>query len=361
MTDRVRSREALVDTLAQTDPRETIRPREVASPERKRPDGTVQLIGGDVDHVQVDERGLASLAPRLVLGTTIGEGGMAIVRTATQTALGREVAVKTARPENAAKAAPGLLREAWITGALEHPNIVPIHDLGADDAGRPILVLKRIEGRPWSALLDQPLDWHLRQLEQVCHGVAFAHSRGIVHRDLKPANVMIGAFGEVYVLDWGIAVSLVDDGTGRLPLASGSREVAGTLAYMAPEMLEGVATEQTDVYLLGSILFELITGAPPHASASIDEALASIALSQPAVPDDAPTELVSICRRAMAATPADRFASVEALRSAIVEFREHRDSSEIARAALERLAELEAKLAAPSPERAVTYQLYGEI
>src|SRR5690606_8689637 len=102
--------------------------------------------------------------------------------------------------------------------------------------------------------------------------VRFAHARGVLHRDLKPGNVMIGNFGEVYLLDWGIAVALRDDGTGRFPLASEATELAGTPSYMAPEMLGREAgpplSERTDVYLAGAVLYELITGRPPHVGTS---------------------------------------------------------------------------------------------
>jgi len=340
--------DALAKTLARFDPRESIRP------------GTVQLVADEADHVAVDEHGLTALAPRLVLGATLGEGGMALVRAATQTSLGREVAVKTARPGTAARAAPGLLREAWVTGRLEHPNIVPIHDVGADEAGHPLLVLKRVEGRPWSDVIrERPVEWNVEQLVHVCHAIAFAHSRGIVHRDLKPGNVMIGEFGEVYVLDWGIAVSLVDDGSGRLPLAAASREVTGTLVYMAPEMLDGLATERTDVYQLGAMVYEIAAGMPPHVGETVETSLASIARSDPELPADTDPELVAICRRAMAPDPADRFASAEALRVALTEFLAHRGSAAIARAAQTELTALEEQLAARA-DRVALYQRFGE-
>src|SRR5678815_4585974 len=104
--------------------------------------------------------------------------------------------------------------------------------------------------------------------DRVLNAVRFAHSRGILHRDLKPANVMIGEFGEVYLVDWGIAVSLRDDGSGRLPLAANATEPAGTPVYMAPEMLgrDGLPplSERTDIYLAGAVLFEIVAGRPPH-------------------------------------------------------------------------------------------------
>jgi eukaryotic-like serine/threonine-protein kinase len=285
---------------------------------------------------------------------------MAIVRKATQTALHREVAVKTLRSEAADEAAPRLLREAWITGALEHPNIVPVHDLGSDERGRPLLVLKRIEGEPWQPKTRE-LDDNLATLMQVCHAIAFAHSRGIVHRDLKPENVMIGRFGEVYVLDWGIAVSTRDDGSGRLPLAADAREIAGTLAYMAPEMLgHEIPSERTDVFLLGAILYEIVEGKPPHLLESVSASLESIRACEPPFAEGAEAELVAICRRAMAKEPAQRYASADELRIAIAELLEHRTSAQIARESHDRLRELEAQLKTPDATRVTMYQLFGQ-
>ena len=128
-------RTALARTLASIDPRQTIRPPSLE---------TTVAHTGDAASLPVK---LERLSERLELGTTIGQGGMAIVRGAKQTSLHREVAVKTLRADATDHASPRLLREAWITGALEHPNIVPVHDLGADERGRPLLVLKRIERR----------------------------------------------------------------------------------------------------------------------------------------------------------------------------------------------------------------------
>ncbi|HUS32601.1 MAG TPA: serine/threonine-protein kinase, partial [Kofleriaceae bacterium] len=271
-----------------------------------------------------------------------------------------EVAVKTLRSDATDEAAPRLLREAWITGALEHPNIVPVHDLGSDERGRPLLVLKRIEGEPWHPK-SRDLEDNLATLMQVCHAIAFAHSRGIVHRDLKPDNIMIGRFGEVYVLDWGIAVATKDDGSGRLPLAAESREVAGTLAYMAPEMLGGAAvTEQTDVFLLGAILYEIIEGRPPHLLESIGASITSIALCEPSLSPDVPAELVAICRRAMAREAAQRYQTADELRLAVAAFLERRTSAQIAHESHEKLRELETQLAAKDATRVTMYQLFGQ-
>ncbi len=182
-----------------------------------------------------------SLDGKINFERTLGEGGMGIVHLATQATMGRHVAVKTLRDgASDVEATLRILREAWVTGALEHPNVVPVYDVAVDARGAPVIVMKRIEGRHWGELLvspdevrqrfavEDPLDWHVRTLASVCNAVHFAHSRGILHRDIKPENVMIGAFGEVYVLDWGIAVSLHDDPSGRLPLVSQAHGVAGT-------------------------------------------------------------------------------------------------------------------------------------
>lgn len=346
---------ALEQTLASVNPRETIVPPSF--------DSTIAHVRTEPPRASHD---LEPLGARIELGTTLGQGGMAVVRVARQKSLGREVAVKMMRGETVEVASIGMLREAWITGALEHPNIVPVHDLGIDEAGRPMLVLKRIEGKPWSELVgERSLEWNLQQLLQVCNAVAFAHSRGIVHRDLKPANIMIGGFGEVNVLDWGIAVSLVDDGSGRLPLATQCTDIAGTLAYMAPEMLgTGTVTAQTDVYLLGAILVEIATGRPPHLSKTIETTISSIRASQPVLGDDVPSEIAAICRRAMAKEPSERFATAEAFREAIVAFLEHRGSSVLADQAHVQLRELEAHLATRSDSaehRTRTYELFGEV
>ena len=322
---------------------------------------------------------LARLAPgaeaQLKPGKTIGEGGMGVIRVAEQTALGRTVAVKTLKGDGRNPAAAlDLLREAWVTGALEHPNIVPVHHVGLDEHGNPIIVLKLIEGVEWHDILEDAalvearygagdlLAWNLGILLQVTNALRFAHSRGIIHRDLKPANVMVGEFGEVYLLDWGIAVSLHDDGSGRLPLASAADEMAGTPCYMAPEMLARAGgpplSERTDVYLVGAVLFEIITGQPPHQGQTAVEVVTSVLASRPRLPDDAPAELARICTRAMEPDPADRYASIDELRHDLTAYLEHRGSARLADVARARKDELLALLVAER-EREAIYRLYG--
>jgi len=310
-------------------------------------------------------------------GEVIGEGGMGVVRTAEQVALGRTVAVKTLRADRRRdpESAVDLLREAWVSGTVEHPNVVPIHYVGVEPDGTPLIVMKRIEGVEWSKLFADPVEvrrrfgaadlvaWNLGILMQVLNALRFAHHRGIVHRDLKPANVMIGDFGEVYLLDWGIAVALRDDGTGRLPLAAQSTAMAGTPCYMAPEMLGraggGAITERTDVYLAGAVLFELVAGRPPHLGASAIETLTKVIESAPDIPPQVPAELARIIARAMSREPAARYASVEALRQELQQYLEHRGSAELAVRATERTDQLLAAIARGDIERDEIYRMFG--
>jgi len=249
--------------------------------------------------------------------------------------------VKVVRDGGRAGDVDALLREALIAARLEHPNVVPVHLLGRGEDGAPVFVMRRIEGVPWSDVLRDeaaapgmfagardPLEMHLRVFLEVCGAVQFAHARGIVHRDLKPENVMLGAFGEVYVVDWGIALSLHDD--PRLPRLADARGVVGTPAYLAPEMALGdvaALSPRTDVYLLGAVLHRVLTGAPPHAVgdlvACVEHAARSPAMSYPPT---VPSDLVEVCRRAMHRDPAARYASADALRRAVQDCLQHRGS-----------------------------------
>lgn len=348
------------DTLAGA-PRATMRPRVGHDTARRALDMLNHLAGGS-----------PTASNQLRAGDEIGRGGMGVIRAAEQVALGRTVAIKTVRPDHRdPDAALDLLREAWITGSLEHPNIVPVHHLGVDDHGLPLIVLKRIEGVAWTELLGDAaavedrfgardlLAWNLGILLRVLDAVRFAHSRGIIHRDLKPANVMVGDFGEVYLLDWGIAVSLHPDPSGRLPLASESRQIVGTPCYMAPEMADITLplSERTDVYLAGAILCELLSGKPPHLAATPIAALASIALSDPRLPADVPPELAAICRRAMHRDAGERFASVDEMRLAVQRYLEHRGSANLAIGAHARLAALRAALTEGNDDE--VHRLFG--
>lgn len=295
----------------------------------------------------------------LTLVRPLGQGGMGAVYLAHQRSLDRSVAVKITHPHAPTSAALALIHEGRLAGSLEHPNIVPVHALGLDDTGRPILVVKRIEGVSWSELVadenhpfwsqvvfrnEDRLLSHLEILMQVCNALHLAHSRGIVHRDVKPDNVMIGEYGEVYLVDWGVAKRLSDGSGGQ------SDTIVGTPAYMAPEMVHGEASDidaRTDVYLLGSTLHEILTGKPPHAKATLYDALLAASASEPLeYPEDAPAELVVLCRAAMARNQDERPASAKAFREEIAAFLRHRTSLALTTAACEKLEALKAKLAA---------------
>ena len=325
---------------------------------------------------------LAEGGDKLDLHGTLGEGGMGVVRLATQRSLGREVAVKTLKADHRNDHTTlKLLREAWVTGSLEHPNVVPVYDIALEGDGSPLIVLKKIEGDEWASLIhdaravkdrfgaEDLLEWNLRTFMQVCNAVRYAHSRAVLHRDLKPENVMIGRFGEVYVVDWGIAVSLEDDGSGRMPLASEATELAGTPLYMAPEMLGGKTSrlsERTDVYLLGSLLYEIVAGRPPHQGTELMEIVAAIVDSNPEIGEDAPLELRRVIRRAMDPDPDARFENVEQVRLSVQGFLQHRDAGRIAELAEERAVELTALLTERPEEdedpeaREAIYRLFGE-
>lgn len=302
-----------------------------------------------------DRRG-GSLPPpsrgaALELHEVIGEGGLGLVRRATQTSVGREVAVKTLREEiDGEHTRRTLIREGRVTGRLEHPNIVPVYDVRVGGDGVPFVVLKRIDGRDWRAVMHDGdvarehfgardlLEWNLRVLLQVSNALRYAHSRGVIHRDIKPENVMIGAFGEVYLLDWGIALGVEE---GAPAPTSKSSALAGTPAYMAPEMVHrgpdaAPLGRRTDVYLLGAVLYEILGGQPPHLRQS---GLPAAERVPPPLPDDTPDALRVVVARAMA--PHDeRYEDVEAFQGAIESYLAQRAAAALIDAADAALVEL---------------------
>ncbi|MFN0247716.1 MAG: serine/threonine-protein kinase [Kofleriaceae bacterium] len=220
--------------------------------------------------------------PGYELGNAIGRGGMGEVVVAKDLRIGREVAVKrmtAEKPSN--EQTVRFLREARIQARLDHPAIVPVHELGVDDKGRLFFTMKRLgAGKTLANQLagKMPQNRALRVLVDVCLAVEFAHQRGVVHRDLKPSNIMLGDFGEVYVIDWGIARVLAEDSievgeatristSDIATLDDGTKTGAllGTPGYMSPEQLRGQrATTAADIYALGAILFEVLAGESLH-------------------------------------------------------------------------------------------------
>ena len=274
------------------------------------------------------------------------EGGLGQVFVARDAALNREVALKRVRPERADSTTgrQRLLREAQVSAQLEHPNIVPVYDVG-DPADAPFYVMRLVRGQTLHSAVaeyharrrerkDDPLDRPrlLTAFAAVCQAVAYAHSRGIIHRDLKPANVVLGTFGEVQVLDWGLAkvVGQPDEpaggsfGTPGLGGETLPGSAVGTPGYLAPEQASGTADARSDVYGLGAILFELLTGRPPHQGRTVTEVLDATRL--PATPraiianSTVPRALDAVCAKALAPDPVDRYPSAAALAEDVQRF-----------------------------------------
>lgn len=252
----------------------------------------------------------------------IGRGGMGTVCRALDRGLGREVALKVLRG-----AAPGgeagerLLREARVLARLEHPGLVPVHDAGVLADGRAFYVMRLVRGTCLDdhvKALDPGRGPRLRLFLRVCEAVAFAHAHGIVHRDLKPQNVMVGPFGEVLVMDWGVARLLGDapDAPNDTPrteptLDTRAGTVMGTPGYMAPEQAAGqaaTADERADVYALGALLHFLLAEEPPSSPGGAGLRAAASRLGRPV-----PRALAAIVSKALSVDPAQRYASVTAL------------------------------------------------
>jgi serine/threonine-protein kinase len=233
--------------------------------------------------------------------------------------------------------------EARITGQLDHPNIVPIYDFAHEAATTPEFMMKLVEGETLAARLkklkqrpDVDLARLLEIFLKVCDAVAFAHSRGVIHRDLKPSNIMIGEFGQVYVMDWGCAIvgpapreKAPAEARPRKTIVDPPGTVIGTFAYMAPEQALGKGDEidqRTDVFGLGAVLYQVLTGIPPYPGPTDTEAMKQAQAGSPRPPHEValgrtpPIALSQIAMRALAKERADRFPTVTALRDEVEKF-----------------------------------------
>jgi WD40 repeat protein len=282
--------------------------------------------------------GADELTERYELRGELGRGGMGEVVEAFDRRLRREVALKRLRVTTAQQLdAQRFVREAQLSSRLDHPNVLPVHDLGVGPDGTLFISMKRLHGRTLAEILRSGETWSLhRRLDvflKVCDAVAYAHAHGVLHRDLKPSNVMIGAFREVWVLDWGLAKQIGEAEAPQPGGASSSGEegehittggsVMGTPGWLSPEQARGEhdrVDPRSDVFSLGVLLYTLLTGTPPfpgRGRAAV-EAVVKGTFDPPRVRKPGVSwELDAVVRRAMAYRPEDRFASVDELRAEV--------------------------------------------
>ncbi len=298
---------------------------------------------------------------RYVVIREIARGGMGKVLEVEDTELRRSVALKVLRKELLGRTdiVERFLEEAQITGQLEHPNIVPVHEMGVDGAGNLYFTMKFVEGMSLAEVLlrlregnrdtrrEYPLMRLLDVFIKICEGLSFAHNRGVIHRDLKPANIMVGRFGEVQVMDWGVAkvvgrqfYNSVDDSgivlTDRLDANSVHTmmgAIIGTPSYMAPEQARGAVGEidqRSDIFSLGVILYEILSLRSPWTGKSYDEVLEQVREMTPVKPNErnpdveVPSELERLALRCLEKDPEERIQTVKELAENVRNFIEGR-------------------------------------
>lgn len=299
--------------------------------------GDARTLAGDGTAPVTKTEPGALATTRYQTRTKLGEGGMGVVFRAWDGDLMRDVAIKQLRvgrseqPEHLRQ----FLWEARVTAHLDHPNIVPIHELGLAADDQLYFSMKFVAGRSLEEVLEdlrkgeeastqrltQPR--RLRLFLQLCQAIEFAHTRGVLHRDLKPANVMLGEHGEVQVMDWGIAVPLPSDAGNHLAelvpdgVEHDPEKLSGTPLYMSPEQARGEALDsRSDVYTLGVILYELVTLRQPYAVDSLPGLILKVSEADYHPLDgssDTTTSLRAVIHKAMTLEPVERYTSVAAL------------------------------------------------
>jgi serine/threonine-protein kinase len=271
----------------------------------------------------------------------LGRGAMGRIHPASDRNLLRNVALK--RLDKTLASEPfyrdGFIAEAQITGQLEHPNIVPVHDLAISDQGVPYFTMKLVQGVTFARFLahgsrppgsTERLEQGLEIFMKVCDAVAYAHHRGVIHRDLKPENIMVGDFGQVYVMDWGLArLTKTKPASGEYAQMEAPGPV-GTPDYMAPEQARGnpeEMDERSDVFGLGAILYEIVSGQRPYGAISDQQVLIERASAGAVVPVDVACidigitrQLRDVVQRATAPEPSRRYQSVQELQQDVQRF-----------------------------------------
>lgn len=279
---------------------------------------------------------------RYLFLNTIAKGGKSLIKSCKDMHLNRVVAYKTLRSEFKDDEIENirLLREARVSAMLQHPNTLPIYEVGRDNHGQYYFTMKLVHGYTLREILDYRERYDLTQLvevmEQIARALAYAHAHGVAHRDIKPENILVGPYGEVLLLDWGLAKVWKKDGSSAIEVSdeaiadpgvtvedshksiTGHGKVQGTLCYMSPEQIrrDPDISYSTDIYSLGSVLYEVLTGKPPFDSDVSQEILDMVLNEQPAKPSEVtkypvPKSLEKLCLKCLEKNPANRPASMD--------------------------------------------------
>ena len=289
---------------------------------------------------------------KYLIAGEIARGGMGIILNALDTDIRREVAMKviTGGIASSTAAVERFIEEVQVQGQLEHPHICPVHELGTDSGGKVYFTMKMVKGSSLAETIKEEQEKHLEPIDarritellgmfmKICDGIDYAHSKGVIHRDLKPGNIMVGDFGEVYVMDWGLAKIVDRDDTHKNSLVITDRQenedtmktmsgsIVGTPAYMPPEQARGLVDEmdeRSDIYSLGALLYELLILEPPYIGSNLWEILAQVCKESPELPSERnpwrgiPSELDSIVMKCMAPDKEDRYRTVHELKEEI--------------------------------------------
>jgi serine/threonine-protein kinase len=277
--------------------------------------------------------------PHLIVSRALARGGMGHVHPAMDRNLLRQVALKRIDKAYASKAfyRDSFIAEAQMTGQLEHPNIVPVHELSIDAEGLPYFTMKLVQGVPFSDWLEkrelgtiERLEGGIEILLKVCDALAYAHHRGVVHRDLKPANIMVGDFGQVYLMDWGLAKLIRGEPASGASALMNAKGPVGTPDFMAPEQARGNPKDvdaRSDVFGVGALLFEILTGQGPYGASFdqrdvLDRASKGniVSIDEACEPYPVARRIRAVAERATQPKPEDRYQSITELQDAMRAF-----------------------------------------